>query len=51
MTYNEQEFKKCWLSTRTEGEDVGTALVLEPGPDFYHREDEPEIRERGLFSF
>ena len=51
VTYNEQEFKKCWLSTRTEGEDVGTALVLEPGPDFYHREDEPEIRERGLFFF
>lgn len=51
MTYNEQEFKKCWLSTRTEGEDVGTALILEPGPDFYHREDEPEIGERGLLFF
>lgn len=51
VDYNEQEFKKCWLSTRTEGEDVGTALILEPGPDFYHREDEPEIRERGLLFF
>ena len=51
VTYNEQEFKKCWLSTRTEGEDVGTALILEPGPDFCHREDEPEIRERGLLFF
>lgn len=51
VTYNEQEFRKCWLVTKTEGEDKGTALALEPGPDFYKNDDEPELKKRGLSFF
>lgn len=32
---NKEQFLKCWISTRSEGEDMGTALLLEPTPDFY----------------
>ena len=29
------EFLKCWASSVQNGEKVGTALLLEPTPDFY----------------
>lgn len=51
VTYHEQELKRCWLATKSGGEEKGTALVLEPTPDFYHREEEPEQRERRLRFF
>lgn len=38
-TMNQQEFLKCWLSTKTKGSDVGTVLYIEPTPDFYRMED------------
>lgn len=50
-TYNEQEFKKCWLSTKMDGEEIGTLLILEPGPDFYNYDEDAEIREKGLSFF
>ena len=28
ITYREEEFKRCWLSTKIGGEERGTALVL-----------------------
>jgi len=31
-----EELKKCWISTKNNGEDSGTALLLEPTPDFYN---------------
>ena len=41
ITYSEEEFKKQWLSTQTEGEEKGIALLIEPSPDFYtQKEDE-----------
>ncbi len=40
LAYNKQEFLKCWLSTIKSGENEGTALLLEPTPDFYNHEDE-----------
>lgn len=40
LTYSENEFLKCWYSTKSEGVQEGTALLLEPTPDFYQKEDE-----------
>ncbi len=51
VTYNEQELKRCWLATKSDGEEKGTALALEPTPDFYNGEGEPELKERGLRFF
>jgi ATP-binding cassette subfamily B protein len=50
IVFTEEEFKHCWISTKTGEEDTGTALLLEPGPEFYEKEDEQEAREKG-FSF
>ena len=38
--FNKEEFLKCWLSTRTNNEDKGTALILYTTPAFYDAEDE-----------
>lgn len=35
VTYAEDEFKKCWLSTRINSKDEGTVLCLNPTPEFY----------------
>ena len=43
VTFTEEEFKRCWLSSRNDGEDEGIALCLEPTPDFYNRSDEDDI--------
>ena len=51
VTYNELELKRCWLATKSDGEEKGTALALEPTPDFYNGEGEPELKERGLRFF
>jgi ATP-binding cassette subfamily B protein len=31
---------KCWASSKSNNEDVGVALLLEPSPDFYNQENE-----------
>ena len=76
VTFTEEEFKRCWLSTRAKDSDippdliiiqrntsnephfsqgktsdVGTALLLEPGPEFYEMEDEKQARKKGLSFF
>lgn len=51
VIYQEGEFKKCWLSTKMEGEEKGVALVLDPTPDFYDAEDERRVGERSLTFF
>ena len=40
VTYTEEEFRRCWLSGRSDGEDEGVTLCLEPTPGFYNRLDE-----------
>ena len=47
LTYTKEQFLKCWLSTKKEGEQEGTALLLEPTPDFYQQEAE----EKGKLKF
>jgi ATP-binding cassette subfamily B protein len=39
--YSKKEFLKGWISTRVDGEDKGSALLLQPTPDFLNQEDEP----------
>lgn len=48
VTYDEADFKKCWLSTKKGNEEKGSALLLQPGPEFFDREDEKENRNRSL---
>jgi ATP-binding cassette subfamily B protein len=40
LKYNKDDFLKCWLSSRQEGERIGTALLLETTPDFYRADEE-----------
>lgn len=47
LTYTKAEFLKCWFSTKKEGEKEGTALLLEPTPDFYQQETD----EKGKLKF
>ena len=35
IVYAAPEFKKCWISTKSEGADKGVVLLLEPSPEFY----------------
>lgn len=51
VVYDEEDFKKCWLSTKKDEEDKGAVLVLEPGPEFFDRNDEKENRNRNLRYF
>ena len=49
LKYTKEEFCRCWISTKNEGLDGGIALLLEPTPEFYQKEDEV-VRKKG-FSF
>lgn len=42
VVYDEKEFAKCWLSAKGEEPHRGILLALEPGVEFYDRDDEPE---------
>lgn len=45
---DEEGFKKCWLSTKTSGEEMGVVLLLTPTPDFYERIDDKEQQKKNL---
>ncbi|GHS98495.1 ABC transporter ATP-binding protein [Bacteroidia bacterium] len=47
-TMNKDEFLKCWISTKSDGKDTGTALLLAPSPEFYDYEDDKEKQEKNL---
>ncbi len=51
LVYEEAELARCWCSTVTEEKDTGAALLLEPGPDFYDREEEDAGTGKGLSFF
>lgn len=51
VTYTEEEFKKCWISTKADGEAKGAVLALEPSPKFYESEDEKEESQKKLLFF
>ena len=37
-----EEFEKKWATTLTEGNQTGLALIVEPAPELYSTEDQPE---------
>jgi ATP-binding cassette subfamily B protein len=47
----EDEFLKCWASTVTDGEKTGTALLLEPTPEFYTKEFSDEKNKKSISFF
>ena len=49
IKFTVQEFLSGWLSTKTEGQDEGVALLLEPTPDFYNAEDEKQNKTKLSF--
>jgi ATP-binding cassette, subfamily B, bacterial len=40
LTYTKEEFLRCWISTKSKGQDKGITLVLYTTPAFYDQEDE-----------
>ncbi|WP_288206647.1 peptidase domain-containing ABC transporter [uncultured Parabacteroides sp.] len=51
VIYSQEELEHCWLSNKVEGKDKGTALLLEPGPEFYEMEGETATSGKGLSFF
>ncbi len=53
VTYDLNEFKKHWISTRANGEDKGIAMFLETTPAFftYKMKGEENIKEKRSFCF
>lgn len=49
VKFTVQEFLSGWLSTKTEGQDEGVALLLEPTPDFYKAEGEKQDKTKLSF--
>jgi len=48
---NREELSRCWISTKSKGNDTGIALILQPSPDFYNYEDDKEKQKRNLGHF
>ncbi|MCM1420460.1 MAG: peptidase domain-containing ABC transporter [Bacteroides sp.] len=51
LRYSKDEFLKCWISTKSENTNRGTALLLEPAVDFGTREEEVEQNKHSLSFF
>lgn len=49
IKYSKEEFCRCWLSARSEGSDIGIALLFEATPTFYRLEEE-SIKTKGFAS-
>jgi len=39
---NKSEFLRCWISSKENNKETGTALLLAPTPDFYRSEDDEQ---------
>jgi ATP-binding cassette subfamily B protein len=51
LVYQPREFLEHWGDLQSEeGEPVGTALMLEPGPGFYEQEQDPVTAEKSSWS-
>lgn len=51
LKYKAGEFQRCWFSTKSDGQDVGTVLALQPGPEFYDLEDEKKAEDKNIGYF
>ena len=50
ITYNRKEFVEHWVSTRSQGEEKGIAMFIQPTPVFYEQEGEQQ-KEKRSFKF
>ncbi len=50
LKYSQEEFCNGWISTKTEGEEKGVVLLLEPTAEFYEKEGDA-IREKNRLRF
>jgi ATP-binding cassette subfamily B protein len=50
VTYTEQELKKYWISTLSNGEEKGVTLCVQPTSSFYEKQEEHKS-EKSSFSF
>ena len=44
LKIEEEEFRNAWISTRSNGEEKGILMALQPTPAFYEKEDEQPLR-------
>jgi len=51
VSFTREEFTRCWASTGSNEEPQGTALLLEPTPEFYSTDDEKPNRKSFGFLF
>lgn len=51
LTFSKEEFKQGWISAKTQGEDKGVALLLEPTSAFYAKTGEEKKRDSLRFLF
>lgn len=51
LEYDEKEFTEHWISTKTNGEEKGIVLLLEPTEQFYKQEKEQESKVNGKLKF
>jgi len=51
IKYTKEEFLKGWISTKTNNENTGIALLLEPTPKFYELKGEKTDRTKIEFLF
>ncbi len=51
ISYNEDEMRRFWISTRKEGTEEGAALALEPTPYFHSADKEKKKDSRSLKFF
>ena len=48
VTFTTSEFKQAWISDKTNGQEEGIAMLLEPAPLFYESADIEEKKTSGL---
>ena len=52
VKYDLEEFKRHWISTKSEGKEKGIAMFLEPTPEFYNKQlDDEGIKTQHSFRF
>ncbi|MCD7901326.1 MAG: peptidase domain-containing ABC transporter [Bacteroides sp.] len=48
---NKSDFLQCWISIHSEEKELGTALLLEPTPDFYTQDDDVYKQKKSVSYF
>ena len=51
LQYNKKDFLEHWISTKTNGEEKGVVLLLEPTEQFYKQEGEKPTKGKGKLKF